>query len=368
MDEQEKRQQLLFSLRSGEVTQASEAAKLMRSMEWLTFNGEDLQMVNLPAVDLTYVRLGRTNLTGANFARATLSGTHLSAAKLNNANLEYANLSGANLAGTQMNNANLQHSSLINANLSHSFLANANLRSADLENAVLTGADLTNADLSGAFCRFTVFSNVDLSVVKGLESIQHRGLSYVDVQTLYRSKGKIPEVFLQGCGVPQGLIDFSKSLTQDFFTCFISYSHADMLFAEKFDEALHQNNVQCWRDKNKLFPGNNIPDSLDENIRSYDKFLLCCSQNSLSSWWVNNEIAVAFDEERRLTKQHGHIVHKLIPVLLDDYFFSDSFKHGLRVQMRDRYIADFRGWQNDDNVLKSEIAKLIEGLRHTSDK
>jgi len=52
---------------------------------------------------------------------------------------------------------------------------------------------------------------VDLSQVHGLESVYQRGPSTVGVDTLFRSNGKIPEVFLRGCGVPEDLITFLPS-------------------------------------------------------------------------------------------------------------------------------------------------------------
>ena len=46
------------------------------------------------------------------------------------------------------------------------------------------------------------FADVDLSEVKGLESVGHQGPSTIGVDTLVRSEGEIPEAFLRGCGVP----------------------------------------------------------------------------------------------------------------------------------------------------------------------
>jgi hypothetical protein len=61
---------------------------------------------------------------------------------------------------------------------------------------------LDRASLDRATCFSTVFTDVDLSEVKGLKSVRHYGPSLVSTDTLFRSKGKIPKAFLQGCGVP----------------------------------------------------------------------------------------------------------------------------------------------------------------------
>jgi hypothetical protein len=55
----------------------------------------------------------------------------------------------------------------------------------------------------------TKFADVDLSPTKGLEVVKHLGPSTIGIDTIYRSGGKIPEVFLRGCGVPDE-VSFEK--------------------------------------------------------------------------------------------------------------------------------------------------------------
>jgi len=83
------------------------------------------------------------------------------------------------------------------ADLSRASLYGANLSGADLRRADLINANLSGADLSQAACASTSFGDVDLSEVKGLESIKHYGPSTVGIDTLFRSGGKIPDVFLR---------------------------------------------------------------------------------------------------------------------------------------------------------------------------
>src|SRR5947209_5571263 len=71
----------------------------------------------------------------------------------------------------------------------------------DLRGAVLAGVHLSGAVLSGVRCVATVFANVDLSKVEGLESVNHAGPSTVGLDTILRSGGRIPEAFLRGCGL-----------------------------------------------------------------------------------------------------------------------------------------------------------------------
>ena len=75
---------------------------------------------------------------------------------------------------------------------------------------------------------------LDLRNVRGLETIRHTGPSTIGSNTIYRSKGEIPEGFLRGCGVPDELITFAQSMrtcTIRYYSCFISHSSKDKAFA-----------------------------------------------------------------------------------------------------------------------------------------
>jgi hypothetical protein len=116
------------------------------------------------------------------------------------------------LRGAVLRGAVLRGAVLIEAVLSRVDLRGAVLRGADLSEAVLIGARLSGADLDSALCGGTAFGDVDLSEVKGLESIRHGGPSTVGVDTLVRSRGRIPEAFLRGCGVPEAWIEYLPAL------------------------------------------------------------------------------------------------------------------------------------------------------------
>src|SRR5262249_15015839 len=78
----------------------------------------------------------------------------------------------------------------------------------------------------------TAFADVDLSQAKGLDIVQHVGPSTIGIDTIFLSKGKIPEVFLRGAGVPDNFITYIGSLVGksiEFYSCFISYNHSDNL-------------------------------------------------------------------------------------------------------------------------------------------
>src|SRR6266852_3152950 len=122
------------------------------------------------------------------------------------------------------------------ADLIHTHLSRAHLIGADLVRADLAYVDLREADLSAAKIGLTTFGDLDLSTVKGLETVKHDGPSTIGIDTIYRSQGRIPERFLQQAGVPDALIDYMRSLVANpviYYTCFLSYSSKDQDFVER---------------------------------------------------------------------------------------------------------------------------------------
>ena len=79
--------------------------------------------------------------------------------------------------------------------------------------------------------------------------MRHDGPSTIGVDTIYRSQGKIPEVFLRGAGLPDEFIAYIGSLVGrpiEFYSCFISYSGKDQEFADRLYEGLQNKGVRCW--------------------------------------------------------------------------------------------------------------------------
>jgi uncharacterized protein YjbI with pentapeptide repeats len=390
----------------------------------------NLQNANLKNANLNSANLSRANMSGANLSNATLVGAHLLDAKLfetilvdvdlNRATVMGVNLSSASLCGAKLIGTDLSRASLRDADLSNAHLIDANLRETDLSGACLdsadlsgaklenarlsgaklrahfnntdfSGADLSGADLSGAdlgsadFTKAqfrsailsgatlkkarvegTVFADMDLREVVGLESMSHGGPSEISISTFYRSKGQIPEVFLRGCGVPEEFITYMPSLTAraiEFYSCFISYSQADKPFARRLHDALQGRGIRCWLDEHELLPGDKIYAEVDRGIRLWDKVLLCCSKEALRSWWVDHEIEIALDKERQLWKDRGRETLALIPLNLDGYMFGGEWRGGKATQIASRLAADFTGWKRSSKRFDEQLEKVVKALR-----
>lgn len=245
------------------------------------------------------------------------------------------------------------------------------LRGADLSQAALSWADLSRvlfsgADLNGIRIGRTIFADNDLSAVRGLETAHHYGPSTIGVDTLFKSQGKIPEIFLRGAGLPEGFITYIPSLTGhaiEFYSCFISYSHADKAFARRLYDALQGRDIRCWLDEHQLLPGHDVFAEVDRGIRLWDKVLLCCSKASLTSWWVDNKINAAFAKEQGLMKERGEKVLALIPLDLDGYLLGGKWKSGKAVPVRSRLAANFRGWRRSDKKFNAQFEQVVKALR-----
>ncbi len=328
-------------------------------------NGADLGGVDLGGANLIKANLSRADiingayLVGADLREAILSGANLSGADLTGANLVIADLRGADLMGTDLSGSNLTGADLSDANLS-----GASLRNASLGDVNFSGATMNHADLSNTLVVNAIFGNVDLSGTIGLDSMTHIGPSTIGIDTLFASRGKISEIFLRGAGVPEELIAYIPSLVGraiEFYSCFISYSHADAAFARRLHDTLQGRGIRCWLDEHQLLPGHNIYDEIDRGIKLWDKVLLCCSKSALSSWWVDNEVDKAFAKEQSLWKERGEKVLALIPLNLDGALF--NWQDGKANAVLQRKAADFTDWESSNTKFEHGVESLVKALR-----
>jgi hypothetical protein len=323
----------------------------------------DLSGADLSGEKLVYASFVKADLSNSNLSGADLVGTNFRFADLQNANLTGAELGGAelnscNLSGARLDRAKLQATELRGSNLTTASLVEADPGGADLSDSDLTDADFTRAEIG-----FTRFGDQDLSVVRNLESVSHYGPSTLDIPTIYRSKGNIPEVFLRGAGVPENLITYMSSLTGkafEFYSCFISFTEVDDVFSERLYNDLQGTGVRCWRWKEDAKWGKALMHSIDEAVRAYDKLVVICSEDSLNSPAVIREIERALRKEDELARQ-GRNGEVLFPIRLDD-FIINGWTHHRQADVTAKNIGDFRQWKEPENYRKA-LNRLIRDLQ-----
>lgn len=281
------------------------------------------------------------------------------------------------LAGANLSGADLCYADLGAADLRGADLAAANLSGAILYYATLGGADVREMDFSGGFSGYTLFVDIDLSLVKGLSSVVHKSPSSIGIDTIVKSRGEIPEQFLRGCGLSDIDLAFAElhrcelsneeisNITYRIYhlratqavqinPLFISYNHNDGPFVDFVEKHLDEKGLRFWRDVHHATAGR-LEKQIDRAMRLNPTVLLVLSEHSVESDWVEHEAATARELEKELKRD------VLCPVALDDSWRTCSWPKVLRRQIMDYNILDFSKWQDDDFFAR-QFNKLIEGL------
>lgn len=286
--------------------------------------------------------LGGADLSRADLRRADFSDTKFDFTSLREANLSEANLSETDLYNADLSGANLSRANLRRAYLGGADLSNADLTKANLSEADLSGAGFTGANLSGAEVGGTLFANVDLRKIKGLDTVQAFRPSSIGIDTIYRSRGQIPETFLRRVGIPETFLTNMRALVElmspiDFYSCFISYSSKDETLARRLHADLQASGVRWWFAPEDLKIGTRLRQRIDEAIHLQDKLLLLLSKRSIASTWVETEVEAALEKEDRQQRE------VLFPVRLDDAVMQTTQAWAAKLR-RDTNIGDFTNW------------------------
>ena len=325
-------------------------------------SGANLECANLSGADLSGADLECADLSGADLRRANLRGADLGGAHLRGADLSEAYLMRAYLMRANLREANLREANLSEANLTCTNLSKVNLREATLNEATLDEATLDEANLSGAFLSRTIFAGIDLRGVLNLDAVWYSGPSIIGIDTLYASGGDIPESFLRGCGVPDSMIEYARSLVTsarpiDYYSCFISYSSKDEALAKRLHADLQAKGVRCWYAPHDLPIGARIRVGIDEAIRLHDKLLLILSKHSVASDWVEKEVETAMEQERRQKRT------VLFPIRCDTAVMKIDAGWPADVR-RGRNIGDFCKWKQHDQY-EEAFKRLLRDLQAT---
>ncbi|MDY7109578.1 MAG: pentapeptide repeat-containing protein [Planctomycetota bacterium] len=311
---------------NGSSAELAEADLRQADLRGARLRGADLQRAHLQDADLNEAYLALANLAGADLTGAKLPEADLSEADLDSANLtkarvpsakmsrarlvraclREADLRDADLCGADLTQADLRGVDLRGAALSAATLADADLSGARLAHANFSGADLTAANLSRSFLRGVLmwktmlagvdfsnavlddltFSGVDLSGTKGLETVRHAGPSNLCLDTLWKSRKRIPLKFLIGTGVPARIAQPLLSLVEgmkpsELLSCAIIHARDAGQFATKLCETMRGQGLRVWRAPQRETPGWSAVTSVAEG--PHDKLILVLSEQVMSS-------------------------------------------------------------------------------------
>lgn len=318
----------------------------------------DLSKAELDKADLHGI-----DLHGADLHRANLSLAYLNGADLNETNLSFAHLDEAHLNGAHLMKANLGFARLNGADLDGARLDGADLGGANLSFARLSFVSLNGANFEDATVGWTVFGDLDLRKVKGLETLHHEGPSTIGTDTISRSQGDLPETFLRGAGLSDAFITYARALAQhpiEYYTCFLSYSSHDQAFAERLYADLQSKGVRCWFAPEHMKIGEKIRHRIEESIRIYDKLLIVLSAHSMKSEWVEHEVEAALDKE-----QEGKPA-VLFPIRLDETIMHSRTGWAAHIQ-RTRHIGDFTKWETYKDYQQA-LERLLRDLKAEGNK
>src|SRR5260370_7860353 len=318
--------------------------------EGLSLHGADLHFVHF---DMALVQ--GIELSGADLRGSHLKWTDLLTANLSGANLQGAVLSGADLALVSLSLADVSRAEVNGTGLTDTDLTNTNLTDADLTHALLHRTNLLNADLSRTKVGWTVFADVELSRVKGLETVKDVGPSTLGMDTVYRSKGQIPDVFLRSAGISEELLRTVRLLTDqpEHATYFLSHSRKDGMFVKRLHADLQRNGVRCW-----FLPYDGSysvsRSGFGKLVRDYDKIIHVLSEHSLASNWFRIQVKTALDKEQN--KEH----QVLFPVCLDTTNM-DSPHQWVPDLRHTHHIYNFAQWDNDEEYRKG-LEQLLDDV------
>jgi len=347
-------------LRSADLTHTDfRGANLVRAdlraanIKKASFNLAKLSEANFSEAYLRESDLSETDLRRAYFIRTDLVRVDLWEANLNRADFRWAYLVGTNLKRANLSDADLRWAYLSEVNLSE-----ANLKNANLVKTNLIKTDLNRTHLEDVTMAWTHFGDVDLSVAKDLNTAKHQGPSSIGIDTICRSKGKIPETLLRDAGVPDSFIQNMGLLIENSYTfhsCFISHAAKDQPFAEKLHADMQSLGVRCWFATEDMKIGDLTWDSIYHFIRMREKVLLVLSGNSIASNWVEIEINAALEEEN---KRKTPI---LFPICLD-WSVMNTDVAWVDYINKTRNIFDFSKWQ-DPNAYRQSLEWLLGDLK-----
>jgi uncharacterized protein YjbI with pentapeptide repeats len=337
-----------------------------------SLDGADLRNANLDKTDLGMTNFFNTNLTDASFIGAGIGRSIFKGSDLTRAKFQLASIGISNIHKSILRDADFRRAKLSESSIHKTDLTGVNFIETDL-----VDLDLKEVTIGEARIGNTVFGNLNLGNVKGLDEVFHSSPSTIGTNTIQLSMGRIPDIFLRGCGLRDWEIEsaklYSPELNNDAINkilykiydlranhalqispLFISYSRDDSVFVDKLESHLNIKGIRFWRDVHDLKSGR-METQIDRAIRQNPTVLLILSEHSLKSDWVEHEVRTARGLEKEMERD------VLCPIALDDSWRSSPWPKRVMEQVMEYNILDFSTWE-DDGKFGSTFNKLIDGL------
>ena len=200
---------------------------------------------------------------------------------------------------------------------------------------------------------------MDLNEATNLEKAVHLGPSTIDIDTIQRLRGNIPDTFLIKAGVSEQLlacIHSSGRALFNYYNCFISYSSHDQHFVEILCQDLRKEGVLCWFAPESLNAGDKFPAEITEAVQSREKLIVVLSKNSLDSNRVKQEVMLARQREGNGKRE------VLVPICLDSAYFNSKIDWAATIRKR-LNIRSFENWQQPSSRYQKMLDGLLNDLR-----
>lgn len=141
----------------------------------------------------------------------------------------------------------------------------------------------------------------------------------------------------------------------EYYSCFLSYSSQDHLFANQLYNDLVKSGAECWFAPEAIKMGDEFRELIIRAIRKYDRFLLVLSAASVASAWVEFEVKTALERERSEKRK------VLVPICLDDSVQTSPQEWARNIAGK-RQIGDFRRWTDPDEY-RTAFERLRQELK-----
>ncbi|MBN1996241.1 pentapeptide repeat-containing protein [candidate division KSB1 bacterium] len=236
--------------------------------------------------DISQASFVASRLPEANFEK-----TKLNKAAFDGAQLLKANFEGCEARQTIFRQCNLEEANLSRSNFENAVFKDSNLAGANTCDTILKQADLSNADMTG--CKMNEGTTLEYSDLRG------SNLKKVD---LYLAKLEETKAYYEDIDKANLLTNQLKGNhflmeRKEKTKIFISYSHADAVFAHKLENALLDNSIDVWIDRKEILVGDSLIDKIREGIDSSQYVCAILSNTSVESRWVQNELDLAMNDQ-----------------------------------------------------------------------